>query len=85
MRLIVKLEIFAEFPTPALLLATGGRVVRQVCVGIVIKETGHGDLYLADEMPPTQCNVKCLGSVLHGWILCLGFPASVGSLTVRDL
>mmetsp|Transcript_15236 Transcript_15236/g.35313 ORF Transcript_15236/g.35313 Transcript_15236/m.35313 type:complete len:246 (-) Transcript_15236:133-870(-) len=39
--LVVKLEVLAELPTPTLLLAAGGAVVRQVRVGVVVEKAGH--------------------------------------------
>ena len=37
----MKFEIFTKLPTPSLLLTTCGTVVRQVCIGIIVKETWH--------------------------------------------
>lgn len=39
--LVVKLEVFAELPPPALLLPPGCAVVRQVRVGVIVEEARH--------------------------------------------
>lgn len=39
---VVELEVFSELPPSPLLLPTRRRVVRQVCVGVIVKEARHG-------------------------------------------
>lgn len=41
--LVVQLEVLAELPSPALLFAAGGTVVRQIRVGVIVEESGHGE------------------------------------------
>ena len=38
----MKLKVFTKLPTTPLLFATSCTVMRQVRVGIVVKESGHG-------------------------------------------
>jgi len=38
----MQFEIFSELPSTSLLLSARGAIVRQVRIGIIIKETGHG-------------------------------------------
>lgn len=45
-RIVMQFEIFTKLPTPSLLLATRRTIVRQVCVGIIIKETWHISVYV---------------------------------------
>jgi len=46
MFLVVKLEVLTEFPSPALLFATGGTVVCQIRVGVIVEKAGHGESIL---------------------------------------
>jgi len=42
--LVVEFKVFTKLPTPALLFAARGAVVRQIRIGIIVKETGHCEL-----------------------------------------
>lgn len=41
--LVVQLEVFPKLPSSSLLFATGGAVVCQIRIGVVVKETRHCD------------------------------------------
>ena len=41
--LVVEFEVLAKLPSPALLFATGGTVVCQIRVGVVVEKAGHGE------------------------------------------
>ena len=43
MLLVVEFEVLPELPSTTLLLPSGGGVMREVGVGVVVEEAGHRD------------------------------------------